>query len=80
MDDIKVSVIGVDGKVRWLETRQAKQFVEERGGQYILNPKEKYYPQFDQAHALAKKREDFKNDDGIERATVEKDILGVIIV
>lgn len=47
-DDIKVSLIGVDGKVRWIDQRLAPDFIE-KGWRSIVNPKENYYPQYDQA-------------------------------
>lgn len=53
-EEIKVSMIGVDGKVRWIDQRVAKTMVE-KGWQYIQNPKEVYYPQYDQTTAQIKK-------------------------
>lgn len=78
-DDIRLSVIGVDGKVRWLEKKEADRFVRERGGQYISNPKEVYYPQYDQTTVQRKKSEPTRD---VQVFTIENanDKLGIIIL
>ncbi len=44
--DNKVSLIGTDGKVRWIEERKVPEFID-KGWRHITNPKEVYYPQYD---------------------------------
>lgn len=76
-DDLKLSVIGVDGKVRWLSKRDADRFIIEKGGQFISNPKEAYYPQYDQTSVQKNKIE--KPAD-VKVFTVENanSVLGII--
>lgn len=43
----KISMVGIDGKVRWVEESKASDFID-KGWRVITNPKEVYYPNLDQ--------------------------------
>lgn len=78
-DEVKYSVIGIDGKVRWLEKKQADTFIDEKGGQYISNPKEVYYPQYDQTLST-RKSEPPKEEVAVFSVENANTKLGIIIL
>lgn len=49
MNDVLTSVINIAGRVQWLPKDQARHLVEvKKSHRYIVNPKQTYYPQYDQ--------------------------------
>lgn len=77
MEENKVSLIGVDGKVRWLPESKVREFVD-KGWRTIVNPKETYYPEYDQALTRPQRDEVGNSTRIIENHY--KDILGIIVL
>lgn len=76
--DNKVSLIGIDGKVRWIEESKVPDYID-RGWRVIVNPKEAYYPQYDQRFQNAKPDEVGKSVKVIENSN-HGNKLGIIVL
>lgn len=76
-EEITISMIATDGKVKWIERSKVSLF-REKGWYIIQNPKEKYYPQYDQA--LNKPQEDTVGTATRVIKTGFEDVLGIVIV
>ena len=72
-----MSLIGVDGKVRWIEESKVREFVD-KGWRHIQNPKETYYPQWDM------RNQDVEPDrEGSRTRVIESNpmnLLGIIVL
>ncbi len=78
MDENRISMIGVDGKVRWIDQLKVTEF-REKGWRVIVNPKETYYPQYDQALNKPKEDEVGTNTQVLDNDNF-KDLLGVFVL
>lgn len=77
--DIKVSMIATDGKVRWVDQDKSSEFVE-RGWRMVMNPKETYYPQYDQALNKKPVPDDVGNAMRVIDDDKDRNKLGIIVL
>ena len=76
--DNKVSLIGVDWKVRWIEEIKVPEFID-KGWRHITNPKETYYPQYD-ARLHEVKPDTVGNSTKVIENTDVGNPLGIIVI
>ena len=78
MSEVQVSMINTRGRVVWVDNNKVKE-MRDIGWRIIVNPKEKYYPQYDQTVGKAK-----EDEVGANTKVVENDgygnPLGIIMV
>ena len=67
MNDIQVSLVNPRGRVIWISAKEAPELVA-KGFKHIPNPKQDYYPQYDNANPgrLTRVIEESKIKDVIE--------------
>lgn len=77
MEEIKTYMVNPRGRVVAVEQHQLRELAE-KGWRIIQNPKEDYYPQYDQSRAKPKSEE---SDERTQIVEVDaKDHLGLIVI
>lgn len=78
MTSVSVSMVNPKGRVVWVDEIRVNQLRDE-GWRIIVNPKESYYPQYDQSQGRAK-----EDEIGGSTKVVENDTygnrLGIIVI
>ena len=78
MAEVQISMINSRGRVVWVDESRVTG-LREIGWRVIVNPKEKYYPQYDQI--ITNRQPDDEYGDGTHVVDdVYRDVLGIIVI
>lgn len=70
-------MVKTDGKVIWIDEARSLEFIEQ-GWRFIQNPKETYYPQYDQTIGRGTREEAKELVEVVSSST--QNILGIIVL
>ena len=79
MDKVQISMVNTRGRVVWVDEPKVRD-LREQGWRIIINPKETYYPQYDQTLGNKVKEDEIGGNTKIVENGNYGDVLGIIVL